>query len=94
MFLGRAPAPGEPLWTDDDRDWAMALMVYEADLCDCGQPRSESMSPDSEFAYTAEPMRCHACKAIARGSQKFTQHDAAGLFMSVTKTRRAYDGHR
>ncbi|NUP49013.1 MAG: hypothetical protein HOW97_17160 [Catenulispora sp.] len=95
MFLGRIVAPGDPLWTDDDRDWAMALMTYEADLCTCGQPRSESMNADNEFAYAAEPLRCHACKAIARGSESFASaNDAAGLFISVTKrTRRAHAGH-
>lgn len=92
VFLGRVPAAGEPLWTDDDRDWAMALLAYEADLCECGQPRSESMSSEAEFAYRAEPMRCHACRAIARGSEAFAQDGGAqgGLFMSVTKTRRAH----
>lgn len=92
MFLGRVPAAGEPLWTDDDRDWAMALLAYEADLCECGQPRSESMDPGNEFAYRTEAIRCHACKAIARGSEPFARPDANphGLFISVTKTRRAH----
>lgn len=92
MFLGRIPAAGEPLWTDDDRDWAMALLAYEADLCECGQPRSESMSPDNEFVYAGEAMRCHACKAVARESERFAQPgaDHSGLFIGVTKTRRAH----
>lgn len=93
IFLGRVPVPGEPLWTDDDRDWAIALLTYEADLCECGQPRSESMSPDSEYAYRAEAMRCHACKAVARGGEPFAQPgaDQAGLFISVTRTRGPHD---
>jgi hypothetical protein len=67
-------------------------MAYEADLCECGQPRSESMDRENEFAYGAEPLRCHACRAIARGSEQFTQPgDAHGLFISVTKrTGRAH----
>lgn len=90
MFLGRVPAAGEPLWTDDDRDWAMALLTYEADLCECGQPRSESMSSDNEFVYVGEAMRCHACKAVARATEPFAQPgaDRAGLFISVTKVGR------
>jgi hypothetical protein len=93
VFLGRVPAVGEPLWTDDDRDWAMALLAYEAELCECGQPRSESMNPDSEGAYVAEPLACHACRAIARSGEPFAESPRAsqGLFISVTKrTRRAH----
>lgn len=92
MFLGRIPVPGEPLWTDDDREWAMALLAYEADLCECGQPRSESTDPASEGAYRAEPLRCHACSVIARSGEAFAQAggDVKGLLYSVTKTRRAH----
>jgi hypothetical protein len=77
-------------WSDDDRDWALALLAYEADLCACGQPRSESMSPDNEGGYTTEPLRCHACAAVARGGEPFSEpgNDPRGLFISVTKARR------
>lgn len=94
MFLGRVPVSGEPLWTDDDRDWAMALLTYEADLCTCGQPRSESMDADNEFTYRADALRCHACKAVARVGEQFAQPgaDQAGLFISVTKTGRGIRG--
>lgn len=93
IFLGRVPKRGEPLWTDDDRDWALALQAYEADLCACGQPRAESMSPDNEFGYDATPLRCHACAAVAKGGERFSEPgaDPRGLFMSVTRTRRAHD---
>lgn len=93
MFLGRVPVVGEALWTDDDRAWAVALLTYEADLCECGQPRSESMDADSEYAYVAEPLRCHACRAIAHGAEPFAETPGAaqGLFIGVTKrTRRAH----
>ena len=93
MFLGRVPVSGEPLWTEDDREWAMALLAYEADLCECGQPRSESTLTDNEFAYATEPLRCHACRAIARGAEPFTETATAsqGLLISVTqRTRRAH----
>lgn len=71
IFLGRpAPAPGEPLWLDDDRDWAIALHLVEADTCDgCGQPRSESVLPENEFAYSVTPIRCHSCAALRRSSR-------------------------
>lgn len=88
MFLGRIVADGEPLWTDDDRDWALALLAYEADLCDCGQPRSISTQAEAEDTYTASKLRCHACRTIARASERFTTApgaDSAGLLISLRK---------
>lgn len=94
MFLGRVVEPGEPLWTAEDRDWAVALLTYEADLCPgCGHPRAESMHPGAEFdTYTAEARRCHACVAVAHSSDRYTQPgaDPRGLFIGVTKTWRAH----
>jgi hypothetical protein len=94
VFLGRVPGAGEPVWTDDDRDWAMALLAYEADLCECGQPRSESMNPANEDAYVAEPLRCHSCRAIARGGEPFAEaaSGSQGIFISVTKRARRAHG--
>lgn len=67
------------MWLDDDRDWALALLDLEADACDgCGQPRSESMDRENEYAYKAEPVRCHACAALARATRDFTAGDHPG----------------
>lgn len=95
VFLGRIPRRGEPLWTDEDREWALALLAYEADLCSgCGQSRAETTDEDNEFSYTAQALRCHGCAAVARGSEPFTAPgaDARGLLIAVTKTRRWTDG--
>ena len=86
MFLGRVVAPGEPLWTDEDRGWAMALLEYEADICSwCGQPRSQSMAAENEFRYESQALRCHGCKAVARGSEPFSKPDSdtRGLMIAV-----------
>lgn len=84
MFLGRVPAPGEPLWTDEDRGWAMALLEYEADICSgCGQPRSQSTLAKNEFRYEAEALRCHGCKAVAVESENWSGPNARGLLMGV-----------
>lgn len=81
-------------WTEDDREWALALLAYEADLCVCGQPRSESMNPSAEFGtYRADRLRCHACAEIARASERFTGpgSDARGLYISLTRTGGGHD---
>lgn len=77
MFLG---------WADDDQAWAIALLEYEADICSgCGQPRSESMSPDNEFRYRSTVLRCHGCAAVARESENLVDAKAntRGLMIGV-----------
>lgn len=79
MFLGRVVADGEPLWTDEDRAWALALLAEEAGNCGgCGQPVSESMDPVNEFAYRVERLRCHACTAVGR-VRELDRDEPAGL---------------
>jgi hypothetical protein len=88
VFLGRLVQPGEPLWLDDDRDWALALTEYENDICDgCGQPRSQTTAPEAEYAYRAVAIRCHGCKTAAGATEPFTSPGAttAGLLIAVTR---------
>ncbi len=77
IFLGRPwPQPGEPLWLEDDRAWAYALSVVEADRCpDCRQPWDEATDPENEFKWRGELAKCHACAAAARA---IAQHEKAG----------------
>lgn len=64
--MGRVVAEGEPLWLDEDRAWSLALLDVEADACpECGQPWGEATDPDSEFAYQAQLVKCHACATSA-----------------------------
>ncbi|MEV6696222.1 hypothetical protein AB0M68_03540 [Streptomyces sp. NPDC051453] len=82
------PGPGEPLWLDEDRAWALALAHVEADVCsECGQPHSESTDEKNEFAYTAEMVRCHSCATIARTVQAHQDQggDTRGLQVHIDK---------
>ena len=80
MLVGRVVDPGAPLWTQSDTDLAIALTELEDDRHECGHPRSESMDPANEFAYTAEPVRCHACAAADRASRNRPESlDDAGI---------------
>lgn len=86
IFLGRVQAAGEPLWTDDDRQWALALLEYEADLCPgCGRSRTETTHPDADGGYEGTAIRCHGCAAVARMSELHSKapHDPRGLYISV-----------
>lgn len=85
MFLGRTVGPGEPMWLEEDRAWALALLAYEADRCECGQSRAESTTREAEFTYRAEAMRCHACKAAAEAAEGVS--DRTGLYVTVSKLK-------
>lgn len=76
IFLGRpAPGPGEPLWLDRDREWALALRLVEAENCTgCGHRLEESLDPELEGQWRAEILRCHACATGGRVIDAF-QHD-------------------
>lgn len=76
------------MWTEDDRQWAVALLTYEADLCSgCGQSRSETTETHNEFTYVGSAIRCHGCKAVAAATEPFTVSgaDARGLLIGVTR---------
>ena len=88
VVLGRVVRDGEPLWLDDDRDAAIALLEEESDECSgCGQPRSASMSATADGAYEVQMLRCHACAAKARAVGKFMSSGGSGdgLMVVVTK---------
>jgi len=66
------PDPDEPLWTDSDRAWALALLQVEDEVCKgCGQLLSESTDPELEEAWAAEVLRCHACTAAGHRAEAF-----------------------
>lgn len=77
IMRGRIVADGEPLWLDSDRDWAVALMLEEAETHQCGHPVSESFAQENDGTYFAESLRCHACAAIARQSADINKQAAS-----------------
>ncbi len=86
MFLGAPlPGPGQVLWTDEDRAFALALLAVEAELCSgCGLPRSQTTDPAMQDEYTADAIRCHCCAAVALAAEPFVKpKDQAGLLFAV-----------
>lgn len=76
VLMGREVAPGGAAFLPQDTALAVALMQLEQDTCEgCGQPRSESMQAGNEFAYQAQPIRCHGCATKARSAEAY---EAAG----------------
>lgn len=71
-------------WLDADREWALALMAFEAGKCPgCGQPTIEAHAAENEDAYDAHPIRCHGCATAAKATKQIP--DQAGLYVITTK---------
>jgi hypothetical protein len=87
VLTGRPVAPGEPEWTQRDTDLAVGLVELERAACDgCGVPRAESMDPQREFEWVAEPIRCHACATRERAAKAKADDrhwDGSGIRWSV-----------
>lgn len=87
ILTGRTPQQGQPLWTANDTALAVALTALEAVTCSCGHDRRESMAQESEYAYVAEAVRCHACATRDRMAEAYAKQDGSthGLAFHVRK---------
>lgn len=87
----------EAAWTQDDRDLAVALLDWEADLCaGCHTPLAETTAAENEENYRVEVgARCHKCTALAQ-MEKTVQdkaHPSAILLRATLKTREQEHDH-
>lgn len=58
--------PGEPLFTDEDTAYALALAEEEAATCpSCGQLKVVCRDPAYQFAFEVRQEQCHAAYALA-----------------------------
>jgi hypothetical protein len=64
-----------PEWTAEDRDLAMQLSLYEAQLCPEGHYIPESAAADAEedFESVVEGL-CHACVAEHQAAKRWEDH--------------------
>lgn len=71
VLLGRPlPAPGEPLFTDEDTAYAVALAEEEQATCpSCGLLKVVCRDPAYQFAFEARQEQCHAMAALAAFQQ-------------------------
>lgn len=69
VLAGRVVGEGQPLWTQEDTDLALALAELEESQCPgCGHDRAVSTAKANTFAFRAEPVKCHACAARDRAA--------------------------
>jgi hypothetical protein len=86
--MGRVVAPGESLWTDDDRSWAVALLEEEGDQCGgCGSPLAETTDPDHDGMYRSSIVRCHRCTEMQSAADEHYRTGAKPGFLIRTQLR-------
>lgn len=70
--MGRPlPAPGEPLFTQDDTAAAIALAEEERDTCSsCGMPKAWCRDRANEHAFDVREDRCFATYRVALRREK------------------------
>lgn len=63
--MGRPwPQPGEPLFTEEDTELALALQEVEDETCrGCGNPIPESHDVRNRDRYRVHVPKCFACEA-------------------------------
>ena len=83
ILLGRPwPAPGEPLFTTEDTDYAIALAEEERDTCPaCGMPKAWCRDPVNQFGFEPAEAFCWATYRLA-------DHRAA-RFEAMSESQRA-----
>ena len=78
----------DPDWTDDDRDLALALLAYEASLCNgCGHPLAETTAPEAEETYQGDLVRCHRCTAAEQVAEQYRENPQPGSLRYSARPR-------
>lgn len=84
--LVRTVTTVDPEWDGAERDNALALAAYEADLCPgCRRPMAETTDPANEARYVADAaIRCHCCTAQDSARKAYEESPSpSALFIPV-----------
>lgn len=88
VLWGRIVGHGEPEWTHEDRQALFDWLTKEASRCtDCGADLGECMEVANRWAYTAEALWCHGCRAIHRESVRLSGPGAKESPLAGTRYR-------
>jgi hypothetical protein len=97
VFWGRVVGHGEPQWTLEDRQAVFDWLSEQAHRCtDCGADLDDSLKVENRWAYEAEALWCHACRAIHRASVALAdgkENPLAGARYRFKKTPEKANGH-
>lgn len=80
IFRGRPwPQPGEPLWLDDDRRWALAAQQDADERLPCGCHPSDTSGAHNEDAFDAIPRVCHRHRAVGEASERRSKSETDSM---------------
>lgn len=80
--MGRAVAPGEPRWTEEDTVLAVEWQRLQAETCGgCGQPLTDSMDEASD--WDLHKLQCFACETKEK-AEAAAEKPIPGRKLSVT----------
>lgn len=78
-----APRPGlDPLWTQQDRELAMAWTMRQARTCSSCGTRPEEWTEDRN-AYTWKHRHCPGCEVLDQGKSQVSEHAAASVHVGL-----------
>lgn len=78
------PGPGEPLWTAEDFEYAVAWQAELDSRCPgCGHHVDEAWNRDNHNAYEGSTHRCYACMAAARASRSMDSEIRDGVYVTA-----------
>lgn len=67
---------GPPDWSDRDIAAALEWQIHEDTHCpSCGEELDESQREANTFAYRAEAVACHGCRAVQREAKSLSQDE-------------------
>lgn len=72
MFVGQrpVPAPGEQLFTEEDRHLALEYVRMQREVHGpCGQPLDMVIGEEHDGAWIAQQIYCHACAALRKAER-------------------------
>jgi hypothetical protein len=74
----------EPEWTDEQREWLLALADYRRLLCPCGcgHLAEESLKPENEGRFrVGPPVRCQARTATLLATKAYEESPTPGALL-------------
>jgi hypothetical protein len=89
VFLGRVVGPADPMWTDADRDKALAYERAMADLCPSCRTRMsvwEQERLSDTPPYVGQQRRCDGCQALRQEEDNVPQGQRAWVHAYLAPT--------
>ena len=79
IFRGRIQQPGEPLWLEKDRQWALAWQYDQDVRMPCGCHPDDAGGIENADRFTATPRVCHRHRAVGEATEQRSKSETDTL---------------